>query len=432
MRRKARRASSAPLMRLAVGLAVLASTLPVAAAAAAETSAPPAARDPAVVARWMRVAAETIETEVDGTPPDRMFWEAYAATAVYNAVTGIEGRYAPYRWRAHGPRGASSAAAAASAAHRLLRHYFPGSASKLDAAYSATLEEIPDGRAETEGVAFGRRAADHFAGLRERDGRGAPVSFDAPPAPGVWRPAPPSFAPFSNAWLGRMRPLLLHSPAQFRPGPPPPLTSERYARDFAEVKVYGARESTVRTPEQTDTARFFTELDVPGALGDHAARRRLDIADTARLYAAVHAAQADAIVAAWDAKLHYGTWRPVTAVHLADEDGNPATEADPGWEPLLPTPAHPDYLSGHAATAGALTGVLTGLLGHDRIDLTIRSVRGGSTRHYEHAGQYDRDVVDARVFAGIHTRSADTAGNRVGHRVAAWALERYFRPVRHG
>ncbi|MEU9576552.1 vanadium-dependent haloperoxidase [Streptomyces chilikensis] len=429
MRRMVGRGPSAPVTRLAVGLAALVSTLPAAASAAAEGTAPPATRDPAVVTEWMRVAADTIDAEVDGTPPDRMFWEAYAATAMYNAVTGIEGRYVPYRWREHGPRKASSAAAAAAAAHRLLSHYFPAADAELDAAYTATLARIPDGRAEQEGAAFGRRAADHFVALRAHDGRGDSVSFDKPPVPGIWRPTPPTFGPFSNAWLGRMRPLLLHSPDMFRPGPPPPTTSAPYARDLNEVKAYGARDSTVRTPEQTDTARFFTELDIPAALGDQAVRRQLDIAGTARLYAAVHAAQADGVIAAWDAKLHYGTWRPVTAIHLADQDGNPATEPDPGWEPLLPTPAHPDYLSGHAATAGALTGTLTKLLGDDRIDFTVRSVRGGSTRHYEHAADYDRDVIDARVFAGIHTRTADTVGNRVGHRIADWALTRYFVPV---
>jgi hypothetical protein len=429
MTKALRRVSYAPVARLAVGLAVLLSALPAAATAAAGEAAAPATRDPAVVSEWMRTAADTIAAEVDGTPPDRAFWEAYAATAVYNAVTGVEGRFAPYRWRERAPRHASSAAAAAAAAHRLLTHYFPASTAGLDAALTSTLAKIPDGSAEREGVAFGRRAADHVVALREDDGRDAPVTFDRPPAPGVWRPTPPAFAPFSNAWLGRMRPLLLDSPAMFRPGPPPALGSARYARDLNEVKEYGARDSTSRTPAQTDTARFFTELDLPGALGDHAARHRLDIASTARLYAAVHTTQADAVIAVWDAKLRYGTWRPITAIHRADEDGNPATEPDPGWEPLLTTPAHPDYLSGHATTAGALTGAMTRLVGSDRIDLTVRSTRGGTTRHYEYAGPYDRDAVDARVFAGIHTRTADTVGNRVGHRIADWALSRYFRPL---
>ncbi|MER5478677.1 vanadium-dependent haloperoxidase [Streptomyces sp. NPDC002734] len=430
MTKKNSSVASAPLARLAVGLAALVSALPTAATAAAEEVAPPVGRDPAVVSDWMRTAADTIADEVDGTPPDRAFWEAYAATAVYNAVTGIEGRYASYRWRERGPRHASSTAAAAAAAHRLLTRYFPASAAGLDTALAATLAKIPDGRAEREGVAFGRRAADHVVELRANDGRGAPVSFDRPPAPGVWRPAPPAFAPFSNAWLGRMRPLLLRSPDMFRPGPPPAPGSARYVRDLAEVRAFGAKDSTRRTPAQTDTARFFTELDLPGALGDHAARHRLDISATARLYAAVHTTQADAIVAAWDAKLRYGNWRPITAIHRADEDGSPATSPDPGWEPLLTTPAHPDYLSGHATTAGALTGTMTKLLGSDRIDLTVHSTRGGTTRHYEHAGPYDRDAIDARVFAGIHTRTADVVGNRVGHRIADWALDRYFRPLR--
>ncbi|MEU0586947.1 vanadium-dependent haloperoxidase [Streptomyces sp. NPDC006132] len=386
-------------------------------------------RNASVVIEWMRTADDTIDAEARTGPPESFIWQAYVSTAVYNAVVGVEGRFTPYKWDGRAHRPASSAAAAASAAHHVLRHHFPGAAPRLDAALADTLATVPDGEAEEEGVAFGKRAAAHIVALRRDDGRGASVPFPAPPGPGVWRPTPPGHQPFASAWMGRVRPLLLDSPGQFRPGPPPPLRSARYARDLHELAAYGGRTGSHRTPEQTDTARYFVALDLQGALGDHAARHGFGIAETARLYAAANTAQADAVIAAWDAKLHYGTWRPVTAIREADTDGNPATRPDRHWEPLLNTPAHPDYLSGHATMGGALMRMLTGILGTSRVDLRIRSVTTGATRHYHHADAYERDVVDARVWGGIHTRTADEAGAATGRQLAAWALRKYFRPL---
>ncbi|GGX21277.1 vanadium-dependent haloperoxidase [Streptomyces lomondensis] len=386
-------------------------------------------RSPSAVIEWMRTADATIEAEARPTPGELFIWQAYVSTAVYNAVVGVEGRFTPYKWDERAPGTASSAAAAAAAAHQVLRHHFPGAAPRLDAALTGTLATIPDGEAEDQGVAFGKLAAHHIIDLRRDDGRGASVPFPVHPRPGVWRPTPPGHEPFTSAWIGRVRPLLMDSPHQFRPGPPPALRSARYAKDLAELAHYGGRTGSLRSPEQTETARYFVALDLQGALADHAGRHGFDIAETARLYAAANTAQADAVIAAWDAKLHYGTWRPVTAIREADTDGNPATRADRHWEPLLVTPAHPDYLSGHATMGGALMRMLTGVLGTSRVDLRIRSITTGATRHYRDAHEYERDVVDARVWGGIHTRTADEVGSDTGRRLAAWALRTYFRPL---
>ncbi|MFI6856164.1 hypothetical protein [Streptomyces sp. NPDC050416] len=213
-----------------------------------------AARDASAVTDWMRTAGATIKAETHAPPPELFIWEAYVSTAVYKAVVGIEGRFAPYKWDGRAPRTASSAAAAASAAHQVLRHHFPKAAPRLDAALAGTLAEIPDGEAEDEGVAFGKLAAEHIVELRRDDGRGASVPFPARPRPGVWRPTPPGHEPFASAWVGRVRPLLLDSPHQFRPGPPPPLRSARYARDLHELALYGGRTGSHRSPQQTDTA----------------------------------------------------------------------------------------------------------------------------------------------------------------------------------
>jgi hypothetical protein len=230
-----------------------------------------------------------------------------------------------------------------------------------------------------------------------------------------------------------MRPLLLESPRQFRPGPPPALTSQRYTEDFNEVKAVGSATSTVRTPEQTATAQFIAGSlfsIVSSTLRDLAARYHLDISDSARLFAAVDMSAADGIISSWDAKLKYGYWRPVTAIQLADTDGNPDTDPDPGWLPLLPTPPYPDYNSGLNSSMGAITRTLTGdhPLGRDRIDVNITVA--GTTRHYEPASQLDQDAIDARVWSGIHFRTADVVGIRAGTKIGDWAVDNYFQPTR--
>ena len=209
------------------------------------------------------------------------------------------------------------------------------------------------------------------------------------------------------------------------------MTSAAYAADFDEVKALGAKTSPQRTPAQTETALYisnFAGAPFQAALRDLATRRGFDISDSARLFAAVDMSVADAVRACWDCKLHFGFWRPITAIRLAGEDGNPATEADPAWEPLIATPPYPDYTSGLNAVVGALTQALTRVLGTDRIDLTITSPATNTTRRYEYAAPLRQDAVDARVWSGIHFRFADVVGLAGGTEIADWALDRYFRP----
>ena len=396
--------------------------------AEAETAAPPPKAAPSVIAEWAQRVSVTVDPDGVLSPPEEAVWHAYVSLAMYNAVVGIEEGYVPYRWRARSARGASSEAAAATAAYRVLLAGFPQAGPTLEKAWKASLAKVPDGPAEQSGVAFGQRAAKHILALRAHDGRGALVPFSPSPAPGVWRPTPPDYQGFTTAWIGRLRPFLLDEPSRFRPGPPPALTSPRYAQDLAEVKAYGAKTGSRRSAWQTETALFVARVEIQQALGDHAARHGFDIAETARLYAAANTVMMDAVIVAWDAKVHYGTWRPITAIHEADTDGNPATQADPAWEHLLTTPAHPDYLSGHATWGGALMRTLEELFGTSRVDLNIHSVGTDTTRHYESSADYVRDVVDARVWSGIHTRTADVVGSARGKQVATWALRRYFLP----
>jgi hypothetical protein len=423
-----RRGVAAALVAVAVLSTSVAST-------EASGSPPEAAADPKVVSDWNAVAFDTIIVDAGKANAEAFMWFAFEQAAVYNAVVGITRRYELYNWNARGPRGASPQAAAAVAAHDVLLEYFPASQARLDTALTASLAEVPDGHAKQQGIHYGERAADRLIELREDDGRFAPVTFDDPPAPGVWRPTPPAFAPFFDPWMAKMEPLALESPSQFRPGPPPALTSQTYTEDFNEVKAVGSATSTVRTPEQTDTARFIAASTFPllsSSLRDLAARHQLDISDSARLFAAASVSGADGAITSWDSKLEYGYWRPVTAIQLADTDGNPDTLADPAWLPLIATPPYPEYTSGLTTFMGAVTRALTRVLdlGGDRIDVNVTVA--GVTRHYEFASQLNQDAIDARVWSGIHFRTADVVGNETGKQVGDWALDNYFQPTGKG
>jgi hypothetical protein len=415
--------------------------LPVALAAGTATAATtpsPSSSDPAVISDWNAIAVSTLAGDTTKQPVEDILYTAFVQAAVYNAVVGVDGRYAPYRFHAHAPRGTSDQAAAVAAAHKILVTYVPSAQATLDADYAASLAQIPDGTAKTQGIAFGTRAADSLIRLRAHDGRNAPILFTQPPAPGVWRPTPPAFLPMSAPWLGFVKPLLVHNATQFGPShPPPALTSARYTRDFNEVKALGSVNSTARRADQTSTALFFSGsalVQYNAALRDQVTVRQLDIVDAARMFAAIDMSVADAIISVWHAKYVYGFWRPITAINLADTDGNPATVADPTWVPLIPTgtPPYPEYPSGYNVINSAVTHGLETLFQTRHLQLTLISTAvPGVQRHYDSGSALRQDVVNARVWLGIHFRTADTVAREMGRRLAAWALDHYFQPV-HG
>lgn len=402
----------------------------------------PAGKEPRRVRRpiaWRRPFRVAAVSTIAGAAPngagkanaEAFLWFAFVQAAVYNAVVGITREYELYKWNARGPKGASPQAAAAAAAHRILREYFGSSATiaaNLDAALASSLAQVPDGLPKTKGVRYGERAADRIIRLRANDGRFAPIVFNKTLAPGVWRPTPPGFAPFFDPWLGQVDPLVLHSLDQFRPGPPPAIASDLYLEEFEEVRDYGVFSGSLRTPDQEETALFFSDIGVgplQASLRDLVTRRGLDISDSARLFAAVDLSLADTAGAVWDAKYYYGWWRPVTAIQV--DDGDPNTVAVPDWTPRIVTPPYPDYPSGLSGIIGALSTSLT-LLGGG-VDLFITSAAAGVTRHYTTAAKIQQDVIDARVWSGIHFRTADEVGVAMGTRVATWALAHHFAPT---
>src|SRR5215469_3725276 len=430
-RRLLRRRTSGALIAAVLGISIVASGTSL----ASSSPVTPPADSPAIISDWNETAVATLVGDTTTQPIEDILYMGFVQAAVYNAVVGIEGRYEPYRFHAHAPRGASAQAAAIAAAHKVLVTYVPSAQADLDAHYTESLAQIPDGTAKTQGIAFGTRAADSLIRLRAHDGRNAPILFTQPPAPGVWRPTPPALLPMSAPWLGFVTPLLVDSATQFAPPAPPTLTSARYTRDFAEVKAFGSVDSTARTPEQTRTALFFSGsalVQYNAALRDQVGVRHLDIVGAARMFAAIDMSVADAEISVWHAKYVYGLWRPITAINLADTDGNPATSPDPNWMPLRATPNYPEYPSGYNAFNSTVTHGLENLFQTRHVQLTLLSTAvPGVQRYYDSGSALLRDVVNARVWLGYHFRTADIASRDLGEQIAAWTLGHYFQPV-HG
>jgi hypothetical protein len=413
---------------LAVALLVMLALVP---ATSGTAGAKPSPDDASVITEWNQIAVNTIVNDppIVGHPQTLLYMGLFQA-AVYDAVVGIAGRYEPYRFDQRAPHPSSAQAAAVAAAHELLVTYFSYAQAALDADYATSLAQIPDGKAKRNGIAFGTRAADNLIALRAHDGRDAPIFFTQPPAPGVWRPTPPGFLSMLDPWLGFVTPLLVRSPFQFAPPPPPALTSLQYTRDFIESKAYGSATSVVRTPDQTATALFFSTNPVVlfnAGMRDQVTLRNLDMVDAARMFAAADMSVADAIITVWRAKYDYGLWRPITAINLADTDGNPLTIADPSWLPLIPTPAYPEYPSGYNSFAATVTGSLEEMFHTQHLNLTLVSA-AGVVRQYDTGAAVRTDVVNARIWQGIHFRSADEASRNLGLRLSDWTVDHYFQP----
>jgi hypothetical protein len=394
-------------------------------------AAPPVpAANAAVITTWNHVAVSTVTA--GGVGPTNFNYFAFVHLAMYNAVVGITGEYELYRWDKPAPAHASPEAAAAAAAHRVLTTYFPGAAANLDAQLAASLALVPDGGPQDSGISYGVRAADHIIAMRANDGRNAAVTVPVATEPGDWSPTLPAFAPFASVWLGGVTPLAIESATQFAPGPPPAIDSATYVEEFNEVRLLGDINAPpeVRSDEMEQTAKFFSDAGIvptQAGLRELATRRGLDIDDSARLFAAVDTSIADGAITVWYAKLQYMWWRPVTAIRMADTDGNDLTAGVPLWTPLITTPAYPEWPSGLCSAVGAVSTALTRLNG--AVDLNITSAAAGETRYFATAGPMQQLAVDARVWSGIHFRTADEVSITIGSAVANYTLDHYFQPT---
>lgn len=391
------------------------------------------ASGPAAIIAWNEIAQRTAIQGAGQTPGHALASIGITQAAVYDAVMAIEGGYKAYQVRLKRLPEASLEAAVATAAHHVLVHYFPAQQAALDNDYAAALAAVPDGTAKTAGIAVGQATAAGNIALRQGDGYEADIGFTMPaPAPGVWQ-LPEGQAPMTP-WVSQLRPFMLLRPDQFRPRAPRALHSPNWAADFNEIKAIGGLESSVRSAEQTDIARFWTTNPVVQynvAYKEVALGRNLDAAQTARLFAMGNMVGADALIACFDAKYEYLFWRPQFAIPLGDSDGNPATAGDPTWKPLVGTPAHPEYPSGHGCLTGAQVKVFSTVLGTNRIEIDMTSTVPNlqqSRRHYRWTADLTQEVMDARVWGGIHFRDATVKGSELGAKVASWTLRQYFLP----
>jgi hypothetical protein len=365
---------------------------------------------------------------------------AMVQAAVYDAVESYSGRFRPYAIRVPGASG-SIEAAVATAAHHVLVSRFPSVKSNIDTIYGNYL--IVHGLVGDAGIAVGAAAAAAIIALRANDGSFPNCSATpAPPlcdfaggnAVGQWRPTLPAFAHMLAPWLSAVTPFTLNSPSQFRPVAPPLLTSKRYAIAYNEVKTLGGDFlHNARTTDQTNLALFyFANYQVlwNRAIRDIAATQGLNIDDSARLFALVNLAMGDAVITAWDTKLHFAFWRPITAIQQGDNDGNPDTTGDPTWLPLIPTPNYPDYTSGANNITGAATRALALFFGREDMDFSLHATNAAApvqTFDYHRFSDVAHDVVNARIWEGIHFRFADVQARKQGRHVAQWVFGHFLR-----
>jgi hypothetical protein len=366
---------------------------------------------------------------------DGMVYMSYVQAAVYDAVTKISGRYEPYHdFTVAVEPDASVQAAIAAAARTTLDYYLPDQQATVDAEYAAYIATLS--RNISGGVAVGEAAAQDIIAFRTGDGlKAATPSYGGigPILPGQWQLQPNQSA--QTPWLATMRPFLLDQASQFRVGPPPSLTSHRYAKDLNETEAYGALNSTVRTSEQKAIAYFWVGNNINQynqTMQTVVAQHGMDLVDAAHLLAMGELVTTDAGIACFDSKFFYQFWRPITAIRNADKDGNPGTTADPAWQALLPVPGHPEYPSQHGCFTAGFSDALAAALRTKHLDVTMPGGENGSsvlttTQHFNDVDDIQDQVVDARVWLGFHFRNSVKQGEKLGNDVASWELKRYFK-----
>lgn len=357
---------------------------------------------------------------------------AIVQVAVHDAVNGITGEYETYLSPGTAPANASADAAAISASYRALRILFNTQTALLDTLYEASL--LSHGLSSFDpGIDYGRAAADAILALRAHD-NAAQAQFDyivpGVGTPGVWERL--NNAPALLPGWGNVTPFVLQSGSQFRPDAPPALDSERYTRDYNEIKEIGVLNGSTRTTEQSQIALFWraspTAIWNP-VLNQVIATRDLDLSETARVFALFYLAAADASIACWEAKYTYNFWRPQPAIRKGDLDGNGATDVDQTWTPFIPTPPHPEYPSGHTTNSNAMAAILTQFFDDNPgvpIAVTIASI----TRRWTTFSEAVDEVIDARVYSGIHFRTSDEVGAKLGRQVAQFVSTHALRPCR--
>ena len=380
-----------------------------------------------VVTDWNVTAGNILVDARLGPPPSYRVMAA-VQTAVYEAVNSISRRYPAGAFKLQAAPGASIDAAVAAANRATLAKLLPSQQTAIDGAYQAALAKIADGGPKTAGIAAGEQAAAAVLVLCAEDGAAAAETYRPYTGAGVYVP---TVIPAVPQWPQR-KPWLMMSSAQFRPGAPPKLTDALWARDYNEIKALGVKNSTQRTAEQTEIARFW-EFGLPpiydGVVRSVANMPGREVTQNARMFAAASQAMDDALIAVFDAKYYYNFWRPVTAIRNGDIDGNEATERDPAWTPFIDTPMHPEYPCAHCILSGAVGTVLKAEIGASPMPTltTTSPTAKGAARSWTKIDDFIQEVANARIYDGVHYRNSTEVGTAMGKQVGALAVAKFVR-----
>lgn len=384
-----------------------------------------------VVTDWNEIAIATA-TAGKQLPFESSRTMAMVHTAIFDAVNSIDPRYRPYKTKIEVPTSSSIEAAAISAGYTTLVALFPDQKNSLDSAYANSLSKISDrGDSKNNGIAVGQKAATAILEFRQSDGSDAPNLYQPKTSAGVYVP---TMLPIGST-CGKIKPWVMQSGSQFRPGPPPDLRSPEWSRDFEESKSIGGKKSTTRTAEQTDIAKCWT---LTGPTSWDTIVRQLAVApgrsiiQNAHLFALVEIATADAYISVFDAKYTYNFWRPITAIRNGAIDNNDATTAQADWEPLIDTPMHPEYPCAHCITSAAAGTVLEQEFGTGELPVfKINSpVSKDVVRQWTTIKQYVDEVSAARIYGGIHYRNSTVVGQQMGRKIGQLTIENYMKAVR--
>jgi hypothetical protein len=385
-----------------------------------------------VVTSWNAIASNTIVSTAGTGPSPAGVYFAYAAIATYDAVNAINHRGQPFYYDERGWPNASPEAAAAAAAHKVLVRYFGNKQqTALDQNFQTTLAGISASPDEvTAGVAVGEAAADALIAARANDGLGASVTYTPGSGPGAWQPTPPAFLAPATPWLGQMTPFTFSNPAQFLPSGPTPLESVEWERDYTITRLFGAKNGSARTSKQEEIGKFWTEntaQQYARLFNNLATQYQLSLPETARFMAMLWTGFADAGIGCYNAKYHYGFWRPVTAIPAGG--GNADLTADAGWMPLATTPNHPEYPAAHACLTGAVSTLIAEYFHTTKVHFMVDSVV--FTPAHQHSFENTNDLLEevrwARIYAGFHYYNSVMDGGDLGKKVAKHVARNYFR-----
>ncbi len=389
------------------------------------------------VLEWNQILNDTVLSSVPA--PNSLVTSrsaALVAAAVFDAVNGIDSSYKPLHIAARAPSGTSARAAAIQASYAMLIRLYPAQSGPLTMRRNASIAVLGSAQAVQRGMLWGQAVADSIWVARQSDGfTPAMAPFMGSATLGFWRPTPPGNLSGSGPQFATMTPWVLTRPSQFRPAPPPALASADYAADYNETRMWGGASGSLRQPDDADVARFWSgngTLYWNRIATQLAAARHRTLVENAHLFAVLHIAMADSSIAAWDAKYRYVFWRPVTAISSLDDDGNASTDPDPSWTPFLTTSAHPEYPSGHSTLAGAAATVLGAMFGDDAAFDASSEIMPGTLRSFFGFSSAIEEMANARVYGGMHFRTACVRGSALGGTVARFVLRYAMRPLHGG